>query len=115
MMKNIMRVRKSQKFSRDFLQSILDGIQDPIRIVDRNYQIVFTNVAAVKDAGRPFDAMLGKQCFNLFYNLHEPCSHCLTSWTFSSGKAGSAPFVQELYTRVTVTNLFYSFTDAGRR
>jgi len=84
-----------QKFSREFLQSILDGIQDPIKIVDTNYDIVFTNLAAAKATKRPFDEILGNKCYKLFYNLQEPCPHCLTSSVFSTGKAGSTPFVKE--------------------
>ncbi len=91
-----MHVRTKQKFSRKFLQSILDGIQDPIRIVDENYQIVFINKAATKAVGKPFDEIVGKKCFDLFYHLQNPCPHCLTEWTFSTGRAGSTPFVKEM-------------------
>ncbi len=34
-----------------FLQSVLDGIKDPIKIVDRDFNIVFLNEMAVKRTG----------------------------------------------------------------
>jgi len=104
-----------QKFSREFLQSILDGIQDPIKIVDRNYDIVFTNLAASKATRRPFDEILGNKCYKLFYNLEEPCPHCLTSSVFSNGKAGSIPFVKELKDGEKIYYDLFSFPIADSK
>lgn len=69
-----------------FLQSVLDGIEDSIRIVDRDFNIVFLNEMAVKRAGNSGKNMIGGKCYEESWNNSKPCPHCATWKCFESDK-----------------------------
>ncbi|HDY69264.1 MAG TPA: PAS domain S-box protein [Candidatus Scalindua sp.] len=72
--------------SEKFLQSVLDGIEDSIRIVDRDFNIVFLNEMAVKRAGNSGKNMIGGKCYEESWNNSKPCPHCATWKCFESDK-----------------------------
>jgi PAS domain S-box-containing protein len=72
--------------SEKFLQSVLDGIEDSIRIVDRDFNIVFLNEMAVKRTGNTGKNMIGGKCYVESWNNSKPCSHCATWKCFESDK-----------------------------
>ena len=95
-LKNVCKVNINTHSSNDmiqsekFLQSVLDGIEDSIRIVDRDFNIIFLNEMAVKRAGSSGKNMIGGKCYEESWNNSKPCSHCATWKCFESDKPQQA-------------------------
>lgn len=70
----------------DFFQSVLDGIQDAVKIVDEEFQIVYTNAAGERRSGKGSSELTGKACFREFYALEHPCPFCHTKRAFETGE-----------------------------
>lgn len=59
--------------------SVLEAIKTGIVIVDRNFQIEFTNQTAAAIIGRPWQSgQIGPEstCFSFIFNRTEPCEDC---------------------------------------
>jgi PAS domain S-box-containing protein len=70
----------------EFLQAVLDGIQDVIKIVDENYDVIYANRAAKTETRRHPMELVGEKCFRGFYQRDEFCPFCQTSYTFEKAK-----------------------------
>ena len=68
-----------------FLQSVLDGMPDLINIVDKNFQIIFVNEAAVTQARKPKAQLIGKKCYKELWGHNDYCPGCVTGKTFETG------------------------------
>jgi PAS domain S-box-containing protein len=82
--------------SKGFLQSVIDGIQDSITIVDRDYNILFANKTA-RSRVHPStnrEKIVGQTCFRTFHAHDSPCQHCLTPVTFEKGKKGTTTYTK---------------------
>ncbi len=73
-------------FTEKFLQTALDGIQDCISIVDKNFQIIFVNEAASKRAGKNWRTLVGNKCYAQLWGKSSPCENCVTGKVFETGK-----------------------------
>lgn len=72
--------------SKKFLQTVLDGIEDSIKIVDREFNIILYNEKAAKGQNGSQRTLIGKKCYKEFWNNNEPCSHCVTRRCFETNK-----------------------------
>ncbi len=72
--------------SKKFLQSVLDGIEDSIKIVDRDFNIILYNESAIKGQNGTKKMLIGKKCYEEFWNNKTPCSHCVTGKCFEDNK-----------------------------
>ena len=72
--------------SKKFLQSVLDGIQDSIKIVDKDFNIIFLNEKATKRIGDTGVNLIGKKCYVESWSNNKPCTHCATGRCFDSSK-----------------------------
>jgi len=72
--------------SRNKLLRIFDGIQDPIYIIDRDYNLVSVNRVQASRYGASPSELVGKTCYRVFYNRDEPCSSCPLPSLVSSGE-----------------------------
>jgi len=72
--------------TKDFLQSLIDSIQDSIKIVDRDRTVVFINKAAVETVGKKITGIIGGKCYEEFWHRDGPCPHCMMDETFTSGR-----------------------------
>jgi PAS domain S-box-containing protein len=72
--------------TQEFLQSLIDSIQDSIKIVDRDRSIVFINKAAVETVGKKISSIIGGKCYQEFWHRDGPCPHCMMDETFKSGQ-----------------------------
>ncbi len=68
-----------------FLQSVLDGMPDLINIVDKDFQIIFVNEAAVTQARKPKTQLIGKKCYKELWGRNDYCPGCVTEKTFETG------------------------------
>ncbi|OHC11943.1 MAG: hypothetical protein A3K50_06020 [Planctomycetes bacterium RIFOXYD12_FULL_42_12] len=73
--------------SERFLQTALDGIQDCINIVDKDFKIIFMNETASQRAGKKRQLLLGNKCYAELWKGSSPCESCATGKVFETGKA----------------------------
>ena len=73
--------------SEKFLQTAMDGIQDCINIVDKDFKIIFMNEAASQRTGKKRQLLLGNKCYSELWKENSPCESCVTSKVFETGKA----------------------------
>ncbi|NEV60569.1 bifunctional diguanylate cyclase/phosphodiesterase [Thiorhodococcus minor] len=59
---------------RSFLQHVIDGIEDPILVVDRDRRVLRMNQAARMKATQVAAAHSELRCHELLYQSHEPCN-----------------------------------------
>lgn len=74
----------SQNFQKGTCTSILDGISDPIIVIDREYNLVYSNKAAQDRSGTAGTA--GEKCYTVLHGKNSPCSPCPCLHAFQSGK-----------------------------
>lgn len=82
---NRANLAKKEYQSSSFLQSILDGIQDEINIIDRNMNILYANqiMEVNYKHGQP---LVGQKCYVIYKNRSEPCENCICEAAFREGK-----------------------------
>ncbi len=73
--------------SERFLQTVLDGIQDCINIVDKDFKIIFMNETASQRAGKKRQLLLGNKCYAELWKESSPCKNCVTGKVFETGKS----------------------------
>lgn len=74
------------KKSRLLMQSVFDAVPDLLIVVDRNFQIMYTN-AKGHDLVRQTDPEKSKTCYGRFKLLDQPCEVCSARPVFETGKA----------------------------
>jgi len=68
------------------LQAIFDSIEDGISVINREYEIIRANQAILNIFGkRDFSDILGKKCFNVYYQRDAICDNCPAKKTFEEG------------------------------
>jgi len=72
--------------SAQFLRSVLDSINDPIKVIDRGRRIFYVNKAAEEFAGATLAEIFCERCHERFQGRPEPCEHCLAEATFEHGR-----------------------------
>jgi PAS domain S-box-containing protein len=68
--------------SKAMLQSIFDGISDPLVMLNRNLTVVMLNKPALKYYKVELDDVSGKFCFKALQGKSEPCKGCKIPSTF---------------------------------
>jgi len=63
--------------SEDFLQSVIDGIPDAIRVIDSDFRIIKANRAYAAHVGQPLAAVLGSPCYRSSHRRDSPCPETL--------------------------------------
>lgn len=58
---------------REFLQSLIDGVPDGVRVIDRDYNVVLVNQAYLEQSGYDRDAALNLPCYRASHGRDEPC------------------------------------------
>lgn len=89
MAKDIMRERKIEEEKskvKNRLEAILNGIDEGLAVIDRNYKIRSTNRAFFKSLRYAGKSVIGKYCYKVVHNYGKPCRHCVARNTFQTGK-----------------------------
>jgi len=68
---------------------ILNSIPDNISLHDLDFHIIWANKAAAKLAGLSQKEMVGRVCYNIWYNRDSPCKQCPVVRTLKTGKLES--------------------------
>jgi len=74
----------SENSSFKFILDILDGMDDWVRVVDRNNSVIFINRSMERDLG-VYD-LAGKKCYELM-GCGRPCENCITDKAVFEGKS----------------------------
>lgn len=64
------------KEKESFLQSLIDGIPDGLRVIDQDYNIIIANKEYYKQIGKK---RTGHKCFEASQNISKPCSDTMFS------------------------------------
>ncbi|PLX11438.1 MAG: hypothetical protein C0594_03650, partial [Marinilabiliales bacterium] len=54
----------------------LDKVPTPVMAIDKEYNVIYMNIAGAEAVGRMQDDCIGKKCFNLFNTDHCNTSEC---------------------------------------
>jgi two-component system NtrC family sensor kinase len=80
-----------------FLETIVNGIQDHIMVIDLDYRVIEANRALLETVGRRRHEVVGKHCYSVSHHLNSPCSDpdhpCPLKDAVATGKAASAVHV----------------------
>ncbi len=64
--------------SKVFLETIVDGIEDHMMVIDLDYRIVEVNRALLQMVGLSREEVVGKHCYEVSHHLEKPCSIPIT-------------------------------------
>ena len=70
------------KFCQNFLQDIID----PFSVIDREFRILWGNRAKAAEHRLKQADMIGKICYEIFFQRSDPCRQCATKDVLKSGK-----------------------------
>jgi PAS domain S-box-containing protein len=70
-----------------FLQTIIDGIQDPMHVVDKHLKIVLTNKKLLDLKGVTMDEIKGRQCYEVYQQRDTICEDCAAQKAFETGNS----------------------------
>ena len=88
---------KKATAGKTFLETIVDGIDDQMMVINPDYRIIEVNRALLEMVGSKREEVVGKHCYEVSHHLKEPCSSpdhpCPLNDAISSGKAASTTHV----------------------
>ena len=70
-----------------FLQNVLDGMTESVKIIDNQYRLVYANSTSRHHLGRDLDDLRGRPCHDAFYGFKEKCFFCNMTKVFSQGQS----------------------------
>ena len=59
--------------SSNYLQAIIDGLEDELLVIDRDYRIVQANEAVLRRHGKRREEVIGQYCYEISHGLAEVC------------------------------------------
>ncbi len=84
----VITLEKKLNTTREIMQTMIDGIPDPVLYIEPDYTVVMMNKAAKAQAD---DSVLVNKCFNLTQKTQPPCSEDLSSCPMNSVKKNKQP------------------------
>ena len=88
-----------------FLQSVIDGVSDPLLVIDLNYKIIQLNKSAESSRAEGLMALNSCFCYHHSHNLQQPCS----------GKEHPCPLHEVKKTEKPTTMIHQHESDRGKR
>ncbi|HTC21275.1 MAG TPA: sigma 54-interacting transcriptional regulator [bacterium] len=70
-----------------FLQDVLDGMVDSVKIIDSHYRLVYANETSRKNLGQDLNELRGLSCHQAFYGFKEKCFFCNMGKVFGQGQS----------------------------
>ncbi len=68
-----------------FLQNLLDGMPESVKVIDSQFRVVYTNQTSLKNLGVDLNQLRGRNCFRAFYGFKEKCFFCGIKNIFENG------------------------------
>lgn len=72
------------------LEAIFDGIQDQLSMQSPDYQILHLNRAVIEKYNIPYEELIGKKCYEAYYQRSIPCEKCPFAVTIETKKSASS-------------------------
>jgi PAS domain S-box-containing protein len=70
-----------------FLQGLLDGMPESVKVIDSQFRVVYANDSARKSIGLTLNEIRGRTCYQLFYGFQDKCFFCGMKGVFESGQS----------------------------
>jgi PAS domain S-box-containing protein len=70
-----------------FLQEVLDGMAESVKIIDNRYRLVYANSTSRKNLGMELNELRGRSCHETFYGFKEKCFFCGMGRVFERGES----------------------------
>jgi PAS domain S-box-containing protein len=87
------KMEEDLRNSRDFIERILDTVDEAFIVIDRDYKIVMANSAYGDQVGIPVDQIVGKRCHEISHQSEIPCfeagEDCSVRHCFETGEPHS--------------------------
>ena len=80
------RTEQQLKESCKLLLMIVDGISEPLVLLDKRMNIILMNTAARAYSKHKNENYLGKKCYQVLKNKHRPCKGCKVPLAVSNGQ-----------------------------
>jgi PAS domain S-box-containing protein len=78
----------------EFIQHILESVDEGFTVVDRDYRVISANKAYSDKVGLPLGDILNKHCYEVSHRLTKPCyeagEDCAVRYTFDTGEPHTA-------------------------
>lgn len=84
------RLEKKIRESKMNLQAIFDGIQDRLSIQTPDYKILRINKAVIQHHHTNYEELIGKKCYEAYYQKSLPCERCPVSVTIKTKQPASS-------------------------
>ncbi len=81
--------KKIRENKRD-LEAIFDGIRDQLSIQSPDYQILHLNRSVMEAHPIPYEELVGKKCYEAYYQRSLPCVKCPAAITIETKKPASS-------------------------
>ena len=107
------KAMEERETSHRLLQSVLDAVPDLLTVIDRNFQIRYTNNKG-HDRIQPLEGALNRTCYGRFKRLDAPCEDCSTAPVFAEGKIVEREMVNPVDGRIREVRAFPIFDAEGR-
>ena len=69
-----------------FLQSLLDGMPESVKVIDSQFRVVYANQTSLKTLGVDLNELRGRSCHQAFYGFKEKCFFCGMNSIFENGQ-----------------------------
>ena len=70
-----------------FLQSLLDGMPDSVKVIDSQFRVVYANDVSLKNLRVNLNELRGRFCHQAFYGFKEKCFFCGMKNVFEAGQS----------------------------
>lgn len=84
------KTEEALRDSREFIESILDTVDEAFIVIDRDYRIILANSAYGRQANMPIKDIIGKHCYEISHRSDRPCyeagEECAVRYSFEKGE-----------------------------
>ena len=84
------RLEKKIRESKRNLEAIFDGIRDQLSIQSPDYEILRVNRAVIEKYRLTFAELIGKKCYEIYYQKSHPCEKCPLTLTIQTKQFASS-------------------------
>jgi len=68
------KLTKTTAWEKSLLQSVIDGVSNPVMVIDTDYNILLVNSAAARIMGHNPHEIRQHKCYSMFHNSDKPCN-----------------------------------------
>jgi PAS domain S-box-containing protein len=84
------KLEKKIREAKRNLEAIFDGIRDQISVQTPDYRILRVNRAVIEHYHTEYNELIGKKCYEAYYQRTQPCEKCPVSVTIQTQQSSSS-------------------------